>query len=331
MPPEPTGVFTISLDFELFWGERELSSLEARRSRLMRAREAVPALLQCFQDYDIHATWAVVGFLFFETRAQLLTGLPSRLPNYDDPGLSPYPHLREIGENEDADPYHFAPSLINRILRTPHQELATHTFSHFYCLEAGQGVEDFRADLQAARRVSQRYGVKLESLVFPRNQVNPGYLPPSRELGIVAYRGNEHAWFYQGRPRGAYRQVARRGLRLLDSYIGLSGPNTYPIPPAAPAPVNLAASRYMRPYSRFLRGLEPLRLHRITSAMKYAATHASVYHLWWHPEDFGVELGANIAFLRRVLGAYKELQQLYQMSSLTMSEIAHLADQSPTG
>ena len=39
--------------------------------------------------------------------------------------------LAKVGENEQDDLLHFGKSLIEKIKRTPHQEIGSHTFSHF--------------------------------------------------------------------------------------------------------------------------------------------------------------------------------------------------------
>ena len=73
----------ISLDFELYWGVRDLRDLNACQARLANVRPAVLRLLDLFEQFEIHATWATVGFLFFRTRRELLASLPGTQPNYD--------------------------------------------------------------------------------------------------------------------------------------------------------------------------------------------------------------------------------------------------------
>jgi len=66
--------------------------------------------------------------------------------------------------------YHFADKLVTLIDKSKNQELATHTFSHYYCLEEGQTKESFYADLEAAKKIAKEKNISLKSLVFPRNQ-----------------------------------------------------------------------------------------------------------------------------------------------------------------
>ena len=57
--------FTISLDFELFWGVLDIHSFFIYGSQVLGGRAAIPHILNLFQRFDIHATWAIVGFLTF--------------------------------------------------------------------------------------------------------------------------------------------------------------------------------------------------------------------------------------------------------------------------
>ena len=126
-----------------------------------------------------------------ETRDEILQHAPAKKPLYFNHDLHRILTSPHVGRDEQEDPFHFAPSLIKLIASSPHQEVATHTFSHYYCLEKGQDIESFRADLEAAKKVASKYTLNMESLVFPRNQFNGDYVSACKELDIKAYRGNE--------------------------------------------------------------------------------------------------------------------------------------------
>jgi len=70
--------------------------------------------------------------------------------------------------------------------------------------------------------------------------------------------------------------------------------------------------------------LEKMRLRRIKQSMTYAAENNQLFHLWWHPHNFGKDIGANMIFLEQILEHYKELNMNYNMQSLSMSEVALL-------
>ncbi|HUH55399.1 MAG TPA: polysaccharide deacetylase family protein [Rhodanobacter sp.] len=324
------GVFTVSLDLELYWGVRDSRSFEDYGANLRGERDAIRGILDLFQAHGIHATWATLGFLFFNDIAQLRQQLPGILPDYQNRQLSSYRYIDERTWGDD-DLYHFAPDAIEQILRCPGQEVGTHTFSHYYCLEEGQTIESFRADLRAAVEVAKGVGIPTTSLVFPRNQANPAYLRVLDELGIACYRGNERMSFYKPRNQQGQSPLVR-GLRLLDTYINLSGHNTYSLEECARSrPFDIPASRFLRPYSRSLAPLESLRLHRIKRAMREAATENRLFHLWWHPHNFGADVKRNLDFLRKILIHYDELRQHHGMQSRNMGEVAALLERMHVG
>jgi hypothetical protein len=290
---------------------------------LVGARGAISALLDLFSEFGIHATWATVGFLFCDQTRTLLKFAPSHhRPDYQNRILSPYYDLPLEGATETPESVFFAPSLIRLIATTEHQEVATHSFSHYYCLEKGQDIEAFRQDLLAARAAAFALGLKLSSMVFPKNQCNDDYLSVCAETGILAYRGNRPGWLYRAAADDEEGYVKRLS-RLLDAYLPLGSRNCYPLPVfSGDLPINLRASRFLRPYSPLFRMFDPLRLRRIERDLTEAARNGLFYHLWWHPHNFGVNTAANLAFLRKILEHYRSLQDLYGMESLNMGEMA---------
>jgi peptidoglycan/xylan/chitin deacetylase (PgdA/CDA1 family) len=331
--PTQPGTFIISLDFELNWGVRDQQTLAQYGANILGVRQAVPAMLGLFAEFGLRVTWATVGLLFFKTKAQLLAHLPAVLPHYADTRLSPYEGLVAIGEDEATDPYHFGHSLVEQIRQVPGQEMATHTYCHYYCLERGQTAESFQADLAMAVQTAQEHGFEPpRSLVFPRNQYNPAYLEICRSLGLTNYRGNEMSWIYKERSE-EQQTYAKRGARLLDAYLNLSGHHGFSLAEAALSgpPYNLPASRFLRPWSGKIPGLERLRLRRILASMTHAAQQGLAFHLWWHPHNFGKNLAENIAVLRRIAEHYMALNARYGFRSMTMAEVAEeLSNQYPS-
>jgi peptidoglycan/xylan/chitin deacetylase (PgdA/CDA1 family) len=316
------GKFIISLDFELYWGVRDKLTIEQYGNNIKGVHDAIPRMLDAFNEYGISATFATVGLLFFETKQQLLAGLPGTKPQYQNSNLSPYGHINSIGNSYKEDSYHYAPTLIKAIQQYPQHEIATHTFSHYYCLEKGQTLNDFKADITAAKKAAGQYGIELTSLVFPRNQFNDAYLEVCKEAGIIAIRGNEISWLYKAR-NNEDESLIRRSVRLLDSYLNLSGYHCYDQKNISNAlPVNIAASRFLRPFSPKLKALDKLKLKRITNAMTYAAKNDLVYHLWWHPHNFGIYQNENFTLLEKILKHYKNLHQQYGFQSYTMKQLS---------
>ncbi len=320
------GILLVSLDVELLWGVRDKRDIESYGKQILGGRRAVSRMLELFEEYGIRATWAAVGMLCFATKEELLQHLPEPRPQYADPGLSPYPELESLGPDEESDPYHFGASLIRNILATPGQELGSHTFCHYYALEPGQSAAEFAADIQAAQAVAQKWNVALKSLVFPRNQVNRACLPLLPQLGIRSFRGTENV-FGRGNDGRRGAGLPERAVRLMDSYLPLTGDHTYPLVAAgAKPPYNFRASAFLRPFRPGNPLLERLRLRRIKRGMTRAARRGEIFHLWWHPHNLGANQEQNLAGLRCLLEHYRTLSQKHGLRCMNMSEAADELD-----
>jgi hypothetical protein len=322
-----SSIFTISLDFELHWGGFEKWPLHAaKKAYFQHTRQLIPHLLQCFDAHGIHATWATVGLLMHHRYAEIKGNLPEVRPAYHQKELSAYHYLDTIGigADEAEDPYHYAGQLLGHILATPGQEVGTHTFAHYYCNEPGQTPETFRHDLRAAHKAAQAWGVSLASLVFPRNQFNAEYLRVCREENIHMVRTNPSDWWWD--IQTSQESVWKRFHRGLDAYFDIGGKTSFPL-----ASVHqqegvwlLPASRLLRPYRPKEGFLNMLKINRIKSEMTRAAQSGEIYHLWWHPHNFGNFPQQNMKGLVEILAHYRMLQEKYGMESKNMGEITAL-------
>ena len=321
------GSFIISLDFELHWGVRDVVTVREKRDHFLRAREAIPEVLRLFSEHEIHATWATVGFLFARNKRHLKEHLPELRPRYTNRRLDPYALLDEIGEDEKGDPFHYAVSLLHEIADAPGQEIASHTFSHYYCLEDGQTEQSFEADMRAAAGIGEPFGQVTRTLVFPRGQHNPGYDFALAKLGVDAYRAPPEFFPYQPRPIEK-EGFAQRGLRLIDSYLPIGGWYGDAPRPDVNGIVPLRAGIFLRPYSPARGKLESLRMRRIHRAMQHAAQNNLDLHLWWHPHNFGSNTRENLRMLRSVLAEHRALRDRHSWPSRNMCEAARIARES---
>lgn len=310
------GIFTISLDFELFWGVRDHRTLENYGENVRNVHNVVPRLLDLFKRYDVHCTWATVGFLFFSDKNELLPYLPKQKPGYLQNEYDPYSYLEK---NELEKVCHFAPALIEQIRKTPGQEIGTHTFCHFYTLERNTTIEQFRSDLQAAIKIAKEKGVEVKSIVFPRNQYSDEHIKACLDEGIIIYRGNESAGAYKPVSR-ENENIFRKGIRFADAYINLTGHHCHAMP-VRNAIVNIPASRFLRPYKPKLKIFDGLKLRRIKQGIKFAALNGSIYQLWWHPHNFGKYMDENFDFLEEVFKYYRQLNEEGKIESLNLLEI----------
>ena len=333
MKGTPSGKFVISLDFELMWGMFDKLSHDAYGKNLDGVHTAIPKLLELFKKYEIHATWATVGMLMHsdvDTLKVSLSEVDTR-PQYIDRNLSAYLHAHEP-ELHSLPHRYFAPNLIQMILETPNQELASHTFSHYYCKEEQVDESDcskaFAADIAAQKNVAAEFShKKVRSLVFPRNQWTKEASALLAQKGYEVYRGTENNFIYQSKSEVQKTKSLLRALRLLDSYVNITGTHTYKLEEAQHEEIpliNVPSSRFLRPYSPKLSLFESLRLRRIQNAMTHAAKNGKIFHLWWHPHNFGINQKENFAFLEKLLKHYKRLHEQYGMQSYNMIEAATL-------
>jgi len=320
-------IFTISLDFELHWGGFEKWPLdEAKKQYFLTTRKLIPQLLDLFEQHGVHVSWATVGMLMHENKAQLEQNFPEEKPSYEYEHLSAYHFLESvgIGEDEHEDPYHYAHSLVKDIVSRRGQELSSHSFAHYYCNEAGQKLEQFDADCKAIQKAADQYGKSLKSLVFPRNQFNADYLKVCKENGIEIIRSNPVDWWWNTEDGALNESKWKRLNRGLDAYFNVGGKTSYGV--EAIQQENgvylLPASRLLRPYNPKESFLNQKKINRIKKEMTIAAKYGEFYHLWWHPHNFGNHSEENMDGLREILTHYSFLQKEYGMESLNMGEIA---------
>jgi peptidoglycan/xylan/chitin deacetylase (PgdA/CDA1 family) len=316
------GFFVVSLDFELYWGMFDKVTLAQYGENIRGVHEAIPEMLSLFAQNNIHATWATVGMLMAHSEAELRQLLPevSMQPKYSDMNASAYEYIKKHAPLQNT--YHFAPELVTKILATQNQELGSHTFSHYYCLDGHQNSKTiFSADCEAFNRVSSQFGVPVTSIVFPRNQTSPDALQTIKKFGFSAYRGTPSHFLYTGKKEQEQTNLFLRVLRLIDTYINLTGHHTYKLSTiyrTEDEPMNVPGSWFLRPYNKTLAALEWLKIRRIKNAMTYAAQHGEIYHLWWHPHNFGINRKQNMKNLLEIIEHFKTLQEQYGMESTNM-------------
>lgn len=314
--------FVISLDFELFWGVFDTQTFANYGNNVQGEWGAVPKLLALFRKYGIKVTWATVGMAMCRNYRQWRDLRPSVLPGYARHGLSSYCLEKFVREKPNL---FFARPLVEQILDTPGQELATHTYSHFYVSEKGATLEQFAADLACAKIIAKEVGVHCSSLVFPRNQIVEEFVAVLPKAGIQVYRGNADHWLYRNGDAVA-GGIAGRALRFTDAFLPWSGKRVTQVERHGDL-VNLPASLFLYPWSDRHGALTPMRLFRLKQCMSTAARTGRICHLWWHPHNFGVNTEKNLALLELLLLHYRMLADKYGMQSSCMGDFA-IADRS---
>lgn len=315
----------ISLDYELMWGMMDLANAKQYgQTNVLNVQSAIRKMVDLFEKYQVKATFATVGMLMCKDVDELKRFAPSETPTYTKQGLYPYGNYLDKVKKEQQSLY-FAPESIELLRQSEMIEIGTHTFCHYYCWEEGQTIDQFEADITAAVETAKQKGIELKSIVFPRNNVNNDYLNVCYRHGITAYRGNALSFF--GKKSSKLQFLFRRACRLLDAYIPVAKHTTYGydmLQPSEGLPLNIPASRMFRPYSKALALLEPLRIARMKHEMKYAAKHGEMYHIWWHPHNFGANMTENLKNLEELLMYFSKCREKYGMQTYTMNELTEI-------
>ena len=165
----------------------------------------------------------------------------------------------------------------------------------------------------------------MRSLAFPRNQNSSEHTHTAAALGIDVYRGEASGWLYK--PRTS-EQITRpfRLMRFLDGAFPVSKDQVAKVSTNGSS-INVPASRFLRPLSRASSIYNTLHIWRIQAEIESAARLGGVYHLWWHPHNFGRNMAINLARLDTILNTYRFCRDTYGMTSCTMRDLAsmHLA------
>ena len=256
------GSVVVSIDAELGWGFHDLSTPPP--DRLEAGRRGWRSLATLLEEYEIPATWAVVGHL-------MLTDCDGI---HEDHPRGPEWFHRERAEWAERPDLRFSPGLISDLLESPvGHEIASHSFSHVLFGDPETSRETAAYELERSLEIATEWGLSLESFVYPRNDV--GHREVLADAGIRTYRG---------------RSPTRDGIRgMLGSSIG--GDSLLVTPTVDEyGLVDVPASTFLfgfeGPARRMVESVwrDPMvvQVHR---GIEAAAASDGVFHLWLHPNN----------------------------------------------
>jgi peptidoglycan/xylan/chitin deacetylase (PgdA/CDA1 family) len=308
------GVFMISIDTELAWGCFDRADREERWRLEERSREVIRRLLELFERYSISATWAVVGHLFLSScdHCEGRTHPEVARPQHD--WLPGDWFQYDPGTCVERDPLWYAPDVIEQLQQgSPEQEIASHSFSHLLFADRGCSREAATADLRECVAAAKRANVSLHSFVYPRNRI--AYLDLLPANGFACYRGADPQWY------GGWPRIAKRLAHYADDLLALPPPTVLP---------RREGSLWNIPGSVMLQGMDGIRKWiparcrtvRGLAGLRRAAARRQLFHLWFHPINFAVDMEAMLACLEPVLKRASELRDRGELEVLTMGELA---------
>ncbi|AXR78725.1 polysaccharide deacetylase family protein [Natrarchaeobaculum sulfurireducens] len=299
------GSVVLSVDAELAWGFHDLP--EPPRQRIRNARWGWQRLLELLEDYDVPATWGVVGHL-------LLESCDGR--HADHPAAADGWFEREPGGSFEDDDRWYGLDLVAAVRNgRPSHEIGCHTFSHVvFDQSTDRAVVD--AELERCVSVADRHGLSLESFVFPRNVV--GHRDALAEYDFDCYRGigpprwYDHSRFY--RPGKLASFVAGR------------------TPPPLVVPeidehglVNVPASLCLFSFEGTARSVvepfvgDPV-LRKAKLGIDAAASSDGICHFWLHPND--ITSTRDVRRLRRIFTYLEAKRDETPLQVETMAGVA---------
>ena len=275
----------ISVDFEMSWAFRHVSTAEAR-DQGRRERENIPHLLQIFERCGFPITWATIGHLFLESCTRSRHGLAH--PEMPRPLRNPHWtgdwYMHDPCTNYKQDPLWYAPDLIQNILDSPvRHDIGTHSFSHIDFSPACSDPVLARRELEESAVAMQRFGLVPKSLVYPFNRMGHTDLLADSSITAVRYRDRV------GRIRLAYPERMPSGVHKFYESMILRTSTHYAY------------------------------LDKVKLFLEKAMARQAVFHLWFHPSDpLSVAETELLPILRHLDGTRRE----GSVWVATMAEIA---------
>ncbi len=321
LPPYDRGIFTLSFDFELVWGSRDLFDDPApllAMARVTRNR-VFDALLRMLERHRVVATWATVGHLFLD-RGEKEGGTlhPDVVPPQHRWRAAPW--FDGVPEGSEADhPEFYGRSLVLK-LRDAGQEVGSHSFSHPVFGDPGCSREAADSDLAQCVMEAAVLGIPLRSFVFPRNV--PGHVDLLARHGFTCWRGPEPVWYRHERVPTPLSRL----LHLADVARAGRPPTVLPykdehglwVIPASSSLLPVDGIRRFLPISR--------RVKRAIRGIDQAVSDRRISHLYTHPINLASDPEGMLAAMEAILAHAARLRDAGRLEILPMGEIAVRAE-----
>ena len=312
------GVFTISIDFELIWGTLDLFGPERFRAACERERNVVvERLLDLLVEYDVSATWCVLGHLMLDG-CSIEGG--RKHPEITRPA---HAWVRsdwfeyDPCENEDNAPMFYGRSLVEKIRACPvPQEIGCHSFSHVIFGDPGCSRETAESELLACVRAARELGIEMRSFAFPRNEV--GHVDLLREYGFACYRGAEPHWYEK-----VELPLTVKRLAHLWNVITAAKPPVVLPRLTEDGLWNIPGSMIYFPMHG-LRRFIPLsrRVKAAVKGLEAASKEKRIFHLWFHPTNLADSTDGMFEGLRQILKHAESLRATDRLTIRPMGAVA---------
>jgi peptidoglycan/xylan/chitin deacetylase (PgdA/CDA1 family) len=290
-----TPTFTLTFDTELIWGS--FDQVPPGRFELLYPdiRGTIDSILRLLDQYEVSATWAVLGHLYLSECRRDVSGIAH--PELPRPRQSWRPgdwYSDDPCTDRRRDPLWYGDDILDTLLaaRTP-QEIGCHSFSHVLYGDPELTREAADADLRACIELAAARGITPRSFVFPRN--SEGHHEALKAHGFTAYRGADPTW--HARIHGPIGRAAH----LVDQAAALPPPVSMPVE-TLPGLWNIPGSALLM-HRTGARRLIPMasRIHKAQAGLQRAEATGGVFHLWTHPFNLASDPQFMVATLEAIV------------------------------
>jgi peptidoglycan/xylan/chitin deacetylase (PgdA/CDA1 family) len=294
---DPVGSVVISLDAELGWGFHDLA--DPPTERVEAGRRGWSVMLELFEEFDIPATWAVVGHLMLDDCDGVHADHPAPDGWFD----------RERTDWADRDDLRYAPDLVTDLLQSDaDHEFASHSFSHALFGRPETDREFAVAELERSREIAADWNESIDSFVYPRNDI--GHREVLAEQGVSAYRGRSPT---RDGVRGIFDSTIRDRSMLVEPAVDEYGL------------VNVPASMFLFGFEGPARTVaesiwtDPM-VELARSGIDEAARTDGLFHMWLHPNNLTHE--RDDRRMRAILSHLERRRTATDLTVETMGDVA---------
>lgn len=324
-------VFTISLDFELLWGSVASGKHRKFQAHFERGgaghafdatRSIVDRLLALFRKYDVPVTWATLGHLFLESCAATDGVKHPEMPRPRHAWFTEDWYACDPCRDFRAEPLWYGRDMVLKILAAePKHDVGSHSFSHVIFGDPGCTEEVAEAEIARCVELARALGLKMESFVYPRNEL--GHLEVLRRHGFQITRGRMPFWFAKFRSR-----TLRRAGHVLDDVLAMT--------PDCGWPEKSPTGLWVVPVSMFLQSMDGARrlipassrVRKGIKGIERAISERSLFHLSFHPtENLCFRTDSMFQVLERIVGHAARRRDEGLLSVMTMADIGRFCEE----
>ncbi len=307
------GKFVISLDTEIAWGRIEESNKDSYLPLFEKTREVVKRLVDVFDKYEIPATWAMVGRLI-EDSDNLSIFSKMKIEDYY-PSLTSKKIYEDSILNNESNSYVLAKEFMDQVMNAKViHEIGTHSYHHILFGKIPKSDKYLvEKDVEGAKGILKKYGIDCQSVVFPRNLI--GHLDVFQKNGINCYRGPDKFWFDR------MPNAIKKPISLLNTFLPIS-------PTVVDAEnkngmVNIPGSLFFRITHFGIKKNVPFSIleKKAIKGLQQASSQGKIFHLWFHPFNFGYKMDEHFNAFEKVLKEAKRLRDIGKIETQTMKTI----------